>query len=123
MSRQLVMKMVREILHLLPLLATDFFPVTTALDKEVHQDHHHTSVQPVKDREVMPEQHSHRMAGVKHTTHEHDRPDDTKAKLEAERAQFQNASTTHDTKHSQSVAPTVAGEHVHHHGACINLDP
>ena len=27
--------------------------VTTAVDKEVHQDHHQTIVQPVKDQEVL----------------------------------------------------------------------
>lgn len=27
--------------------------VTTALDKEIHQDHHHTTVQPLKHREVL----------------------------------------------------------------------
>lgn len=27
--------------------------VTTAVDKEVHQDHHHTTVQPLKAKEVL----------------------------------------------------------------------
>lgn len=35
--------------------------VQTAIDKEVHQDHYHTSVQPVQDSEVLPEQHHHKV--------------------------------------------------------------
>ena len=27
---------------------------TTVLDKEIHQDHHHTTVLPVKDQEILP---------------------------------------------------------------------
>lgn len=27
--------------------------VTTAVDKEVHQDHHHTTIQPVKHQETL----------------------------------------------------------------------
>jgi len=89
--------------------------VQTVVDKEIHQDHHHTSVQPVQAQEVLPEKHSHNLAGVKHTTHDHTNPDEIRQRLDAERAQFQDTSTTHDTKYTQSAAPTVGGEHIHHH--------
>lgn len=87
----------------------------TAIDREVHQDHYHTSVQPVKDREVLPEQHSHNVIPVEHREHQHGNPDAIKARLEQERAQFQSTRSEGSTKESHSVAPVIAGEHVHHH--------
>lgn len=88
---------------------------TTAIDREMHQDHYHTSVQPVKDREVLPEQHSHNMVPVEHREHVHGDSNAVKARLEQERAQFQNTRTEGRTQESHSVAPVIAGEHVHHH--------
>ena len=87
----------------------------TAIDREVHQDHYHTSVQPVKDREVLPEQHTHRMAAVEEREIQHGNPDAIKANLEQERMQFQDSRTEAGTKETHSVAPVIAGEHVHHH--------
>jgi len=88
---------------------------TTAIDREVHQDHYHTSVQPVKDREVLPEQHKHNMIPVEHREHIHGDAEAIKARLEQERLQFQNTRTEGRTQESHSVAPVIAGEHVHHH--------
>ncbi|KAL9124796.1 MAG: hypothetical protein Q9217_005915 [Psora testacea] len=88
---------------------------TTAIDREVHQDHYHTSIQPVKDREVLPEQHAHRMAPVEHREHRHGDEQAVKARLEQERAQFQNIRTEGGTHETHSAAPVIAGEHVHHH--------
>lgn len=88
---------------------------TTAIDREVHQDHYHTSVQPVKDREVLPEQHSHNIVPVEHREHHHGDSAAVKARLEQEAAQFQNQRIQGSTKESHSVAPVIAGEHVHHH--------
>jgi len=88
---------------------------TTAIDREVHQDHYHTSVQPVKDREVLPEQHRHNIIPVEHREHQHGNPDAIKARLEQERTQFQNTRTEGGTKETHSVTPVIAGEHVHHH--------
>lgn len=87
----------------------------TAIDREVHQDHYHTSVQPIKDREVLPEQHSHQMAAVEEREIQHGDASAIKARLEQERMQFQNTRTEGGTKESHSVAPVIAGEHVHHH--------
>ncbi|KAG8528015.1 uncharacterized protein KY384_006931 [Bacidia gigantensis] len=88
---------------------------TTAIDKEVHQDHYHTAVQPVKDREVLPEQHHERVIPVEHREHHHGNVDALKRNLEHERTQFQNTRVEGSTKETHSVAPVVAGEHVHHH--------
>lgn len=88
---------------------------TTAIDREVHQDHYHTSVQPVKDREVLPEQHQHNILPVEHREHRHGDTEAVKARLEQERLQFQNQRTEGRVQESHSVAPVIAGEHVHHH--------
>lgn len=95
----------------------------TAIDREVHQDHYHTSVQPVKDREVLPEQHTHRMAAVEEREIQHGNPDAIKANLEQERMQFQDSRVEAGTKETHSVAPVIAGEHVHHHVHEVNSAP
>jgi len=87
-----------------------------ARDHEVHQDHYHTTVQPVKDQEVLPEQHHHNMGGVEHRTHDHRNHHETKDRLHKEAAQFQHESVRAPTQHTTSShAPEIAGEHVHHH--------
>jgi len=86
-----------------------------AVDREVHQDHYHTSVQPIADREVLPEQHSHNVAATEHREIKHGNDSQLKEKLAAEQAQFNNTREVGATQTSESVAPTVAGEHVHHH--------
>ncbi|KAK6439872.1 hypothetical protein LTR95_003904 [Oleoguttula sp. CCFEE 5521] len=89
--------------------------VVSAIDKEVHQDHYHTSVQPVKDREVLPEQHHHNIIPVEHRSFEHDEAEKVKAKLAAEQAQFRDHRQVVEGSTQRSVAPVIAGEHVHHH--------
>jgi len=89
--------------------------VQTAVDREVHQDHHHTSVQPIEDREVRAEEHSHKVAGVEHRQINHGNDSHVKERLAAEAAQFKHTKEVGSTQHSSAVAPTVAGEHVHHH--------
>jgi len=89
--------------------------VTTAVDREVHQDHHHTSVQPVLAKEVLPEQHSHNVAAVETRELHHGDNSHIKERLEAERAQFKNTREIGATQETNAVAPTLSGEHVHHH--------
>jgi len=86
-----------------------------AVDREIHQDHHHTSVQPITDREVLPEQHSHNIAPTEHREVKHGNDEHIRQKLAAEQAQFKNTREVGETQVSASAAPTVAGEHVHHH--------
>jgi len=71
--------------------------VTTAVDKEIHQDHYHQPVQPVQDREALPKQYSHNLGSVEHQQFEHSNKRDDKARLQQEAAQF---------KDKQTVAPT-----------------
>ncbi|EHK96035.1 hypothetical protein GLAREA_10909 [Glarea lozoyensis ATCC 20868] len=87
----------------------------TAIDREVHQDHYHTSVQPVQDREVLPEQHTHQMAGVEHREIKHGNDDHVKQRLAAEAAQFKNTREVGEVQTQTAAGATVAGEHVHHH--------
>ena len=108
--------------------------VTTAVDKEVHQgmigsseleitskklihpsDHYHTSVQPVKAAETLPEQHHHRMVPVEERQFDHGSNDDVKGRLAQESSKFRDESQRVEGSHMTSAAPAVAGEHVHHH--------
>jgi len=72
-------------------------------------------VQPVHDREVLPEQHSHKLGSVEHRQFEHGNERDVAARLEQEAAQFKDKRIQGATTQTQAVNPTVQGEHVHHH--------
>ena len=85
------------------------------MDREVHQDHYHTTLQPVSHQETLPEKHHHQMMPIKHKEYRHENDEDTKQRVDAEMGRFQHSSTTHETTHSQEAAPAVTGEHVHHH--------
>jgi hypothetical protein len=87
----------------------------TAIDREVHQDHYHTSVQFVNDREVLPEQHTDRVVPVENRSYQHGNPDHLKQRVEAEAAQFKNTRSVSEVQHTAMTNPTVTGEHVHHH--------
>jgi hypothetical protein len=89
--------------------------INTAVDKEVHQDHYHRTVQPVKDREVLPETHTAKLGAVQHREFDHRDHDTVKRSLAQEQAQFRDERRVEGTTSSQSVAPTIGGEHVHHH--------
>ncbi|KID83444.1 allergen [Metarhizium guizhouense ARSEF 977] len=93
--------------------------ITTAVDREVHQDHHQTVIQPIKAKETLPEKHTHNTVPVEHKTIEHGNKEDVKAALKRDAENYVNTSTTHDTKQTATAAPVVEGErtqhHVHHH--------
>ncbi|ETI28667.1 hypothetical protein G647_01118 [Cladophialophora carrionii CBS 160.54] len=89
--------------------------VTQAVDREVHQHHYHTTVQPLTHQERLPEKHTHNILPAEHREFHHDDESATKERLAAEMANFKSHSTTHETVHTQAAAPTVTGEHVHHH--------
>jgi len=89
--------------------------LTTAIDKETHQDHYHTSVQPVQDRQILPEEHSHNMIPVEHRNFEHGDSREVEERLKREAAQFTHTQETAATRETRTVSPTIAGEHIHHH--------
>ncbi|RKU46387.1 hypothetical protein DL546_004487 [Coniochaeta pulveracea] len=87
----------------------------TVVDKEVHQDHYHRTVQPVFDKEVLPEKHEHRVAGTETREFDHRHNDNTRERFEAERGQLRDERHVAETKVAQVKAAGVEGEHVHHH--------
>jgi len=89
--------------------------LTTAVDREIHQDHYHTTVQPISHQEVKPEVHTHNMLPVQHKKFEHGDESKTREFLEKEAAKFKNEVETLETKFTSMTAPIVEGEHVHHH--------
>ncbi|PNP37451.1 hypothetical protein TGAM01_v201223 [Trichoderma gamsii] len=89
--------------------------VKTAVEKEVHRDHHHTTVQPVQDREVLPEKHTHKVLPTEHKTFEHGQNNEIEGLLQRDAAKYKDTSAVHDTKYTSSEAPTVSGERWHHH--------
>ncbi|KAF3013542.1 hypothetical protein E8E14_009773 [Neopestalotiopsis sp. 37M] len=89
--------------------------INTAIDKEIHQDHYHHTVQPIQDREVLPEQHHHNLGQTEHRHLDHRDEAKTRAHLDAEAAKYMDESRRMDTSQTQSHAPVVQGEHVHHH--------
>ncbi|KAJ5042265.1 uncharacterized protein L3040_004818 [Drepanopeziza brunnea f. sp. 'multigermtubi'] len=84
----------------------------TNVEKEKHQDHYHTTVQPLTDNEVLPEKHDYTQTSKEREINRDD--GSAKAKAEADRAGF---ASTADQKNfeSKTVEPTTVGENVHHH--------
>lgn len=88
---------------------------TEAVDREVHQHHYHTTVQPLNHTVTLPEKHTHNLIPIKHVTHQKEDVEGTKTRLAAELAQFKNTSVTLPTTHSNKVHAPVIGVHYHHH--------
>lgn len=84
------------------------------VEKEVHKDHYHTTVQPLKDREVEDTEHKFEQAPTEYR--ETDK-DDGAAKAQAEKnlSGFQDTVEEGKTKETEAKDETVMGEHVHHH--------
>ncbi|KAI0165472.1 hypothetical protein GGR52DRAFT_110367 [Hypoxylon sp. FL1284] len=94
---------------------TEHEEINTAVNKEIHQDHYHRTVQPVHDKEVLPEQHHHQVGDIQHRDFDHRDHEGTKKALASESSKFKDERVVHDTAHTQSHAPIVQGENVHHH--------
>lgn len=89
--------------------------IVTAVDREIHQDHYHTSIQPVRDVQQLPEAHQYNVAAPQEKVYHHGDDAAARARLEAERARLHSTRTEAPAVETKSVAPTIAGEHVHHH--------
>ncbi|ROV99183.1 hypothetical protein VPNG_08235 [Cytospora leucostoma] len=88
------------------------------VDKEIHEEHHHTTVQPIQEKEVLPEKHSHINEGTEHKEFRHGDHEHINAQLAEERARLNLTENTREvasTTRTQAEAPTAQGEHVHHH--------
>lgn len=88
---------------------------TQAVDREVHQHHYHTTVQPLSHTERLPEKHTHNILPTEHREFRHDNEEHTHQKVSADLGRFKDSSRTEQTHHTQAAAPSVTGEHVHHH--------
>lgn len=108
--------------------------IRTAVEKETHQDHHHTTVQPVNTKEVLfvylavalyisnltyifsPEKHSHKVLPTEHKSFEHGNDQKVESYLNRDAAKYKDTSVIHKTTHETATeAPVFAGERVHHH--------
>ncbi|EGR45868.1 uncharacterized protein TRIREDRAFT_67509 [Trichoderma reesei QM6a] len=90
--------------------------VRTAVEKDIHQDHHHTVVQPLEHKEVLPEKHHERVLPTEHRSFDHGSDKDVHNFLERDAAKYKDASVTHHKTHeTHTEAPIIAGERVHHH--------
>jgi len=82
----------------------------------VHTDHYHTTVQPIAHQEVLPEQHVSQVAPQIEREYRHGNEEQERARAEAQLQEFRDTRAVEQTTQSMEAAPTVAGEHVHHHG-------
>lgn len=88
--------------------------ITTALDREVHQHHHQTHVQPIQDKVVEQTQHHTNVLPVEHRQHHHGKDREVELALKEQASQFRDEREVLPTQVSQSTN-TLVGEHVHHH--------
>ncbi|CAN8105533.1 unnamed protein product [Discula destructiva] len=89
-----------------------------AIDRERHQDHYHTKVQPIQDKEILPEQHHHVREGSEKREFHHGDDQEAERRLEDEAEDLgvhtnqREVGATHVTEDKGEV---VEGEHIHHH--------
>ncbi len=86
----------------------------TVVDKERHQHHYHTTVQPLEDKEVLPTQVNQETAATEVREVDHDDGKNVKADVDARNAEFES---TKEVEESEKVTKTETegGEQVHHH--------
>ncbi|KAI8948028.1 hypothetical protein F4801DRAFT_474416 [Xylaria longipes] len=84
------------------------------VDRERHQDHYKTTVQPLKEREVMPEKHQHEQANIQHREINRNQGD-AKAMHERKQAQFKDISKEAGTHRETIQEPTMTSERTYHH--------
>lgn len=88
------------------------------MDKEVHQEHHHTTVQPIKDQEILPEKHSHIHESTQHKEFRHGDHSQINNKIAQEHTRLglnEHTREVGSTTRTTAEAPTAQGEHIHHH--------
>lgn len=84
------------------------------VDKERHQDHYHTTIQPLKDQEVLPTKHENKTAPTEYREVEHD-DEKIKQKVQAREKGFKDTVKEDPTVEKHVDEQTEVGEHVHHH--------
>ncbi|ELR03436.1 hypothetical protein VC83_07202 [Pseudogymnoascus destructans] len=84
----------------------------TFIHKDKHQDHYHTTIQPLKDSETLPEKHDRTQETRRRSTNnDHS---DAKKKAEAGRSGFKNT-TDQEQFETKTKEPTQEDVHIHNH--------
>lgn len=87
----------------------------TVVDRERHQDHYHTTIQPLKDQEIEATKHDQVTADtIEREVNKDDDAAKVKAKAVSDRAAFKST-TDEELQETTTQDDTVVGEHVHHH--------
>ncbi|KAJ8606784.1 hypothetical protein MRB53_040710 [Persea americana] len=90
--------------------------VQKVIEKEKHQDHYHTTIQPLSDKETLPEEHKYKEAETQHKSVNKDDDAKLSQKLSEQKPKFEDSKTVGDTIKTKTMnEDQVAGEHVHHH--------
>ncbi|KAK0289077.1 hypothetical protein LTR35_000452 [Friedmanniomyces endolithicus] len=84
------------------------------VEKEIHKDHYHTTIQPLKDTEVQATQHEFEQAPTEYRSVDKD-DGAAEAKVAKKLAGFHDSVKEEETKEMHAQDETVVGEHVHHH--------
>ncbi|KAK1069201.1 hypothetical protein LTR74_005008 [Friedmanniomyces endolithicus] len=84
------------------------------VEKEIHKDHYHTTIQPLKDTEVQATEHNFEQAPTEYRSVEKD-DGAAEAKVAKKLAGFHDSVKEEETKETHAQDETVVGEHVHHH--------
>ncbi|KAK1816925.1 hypothetical protein LTR12_008647 [Friedmanniomyces endolithicus] len=84
------------------------------VEKEIHKDHYHTTIQPLKDTEVQATQHEFEQAPTEYRSVDKD-DGAAEAKVAKKLAGFHDSVKEEETKETHAQDETVVGEHVHHH--------
>ncbi|KAF7193913.1 hypothetical protein HII31_04803 [Pseudocercospora fuligena] len=88
----------------------------TVVDREKHQHHYHTTVQPLEHQEVKPEKHDHEVAPTEYRDINKDQNGaSVKAKVDQDQAAFKDKTEQGVTKETKTDEGKIVGEHVHHH--------
>ncbi|KAK1820854.1 hypothetical protein LTR12_004724 [Friedmanniomyces endolithicus] len=84
------------------------------VEKEIHKDHYHTTIQPLKDTEVQATEHNFEQAPTEYRSVEKD-DGAAEAKVAKKLGGFHDSVKEEETKETHAQDETVVGEHVHHH--------
>ncbi|KAH0362605.1 hypothetical protein KCU65_g7956, partial [Aureobasidium melanogenum] len=86
------------------------------VDRERHQDHYHTTIQPLKDQEVEATKHNTEVDATQERQINKDKQgDQIKAKVAADQAAFKNTTEEEATEETKTTEPAAVAESVHHH--------
>lgn len=86
------------------------------VDRERHQHHYHTTVQPLKAREVEPEEHDHETAATQYrNTDKGDHAAGEKAGLDADGSAFESTSKNVELQEKHTTDKAQVNEETKHH--------